>query len=776
MSHPNDDKNPKRASNDREPSAPDDQRRAPSAEQGTAIDTPEPASGKPDADTSDSGRVGEGAAADTSTPSEDGTANEAETARAREPKPNGAADADPNGGPDEDRNGEGGHADDSPTSEAGLSDPGAEGDPDATERGGDAKGAEATPRTGTPTPDSEQRGGSEDTAESDGSGLGTSPGTEKGDPGDTVADGDSETEVAAASGASDTETGEDESESPKTEEKPVGAETESVHVDERADTAASAEAVPLDGETTSATETSTEAPENISTPEAAAAAEVDTDAKTSGAPEADEDVSGMSEPSGKTPAPSESSEKTSTAPQPDEKTPAAPQPSGETPAASEPDDRTTPTVSEPEEETLVASKPEDAPTVAPPGQAPDNAPTERVDMADLKKAVNRQPGERGTAGDTDKARPSDTATGSGKSAAAGPDAKTERISLAQRPNAPASPLSGQKPENAPTERINMADLKKAAPKRGGHRPADTSGRGGTGPDAKTQKIPAPRKSDDPPTTAMPAQKPENAPTERINMADLKKAANPGEKAPGGTDRVDAGTRRPLAKPPSTPRSTAGPRQPGPQGPSGPDQRGPRPGGGQPPARHPAPPRPVGGAPSPADTKPTVADQRVGTPGLAPPQRVQPDAAAAPPAPGRPKRWLLAVAAAAALVLVLIVVAVMVGSEDDSPQAQIRAVIGDYTRALTNGDLAALQSATCGELHDYYQGMSAEQFDGVHRQAKDEGTLPVVTGVDAIQITGDTALAQATVKGENNQENSARTFDLQRTEDGWKVCEPTSGTP
>jgi hypothetical protein len=177
----------------------------------------------------------------------------------------------------------------------------------------------------------------------------------------------------------------------------------------------------------------------------------------------------------------------------------------------------------------------------------------------------------------------------------------------------------------------------------------------------------------------------------------------------------------------------------------------------------------------------VAEHRVaqapqyGAPGqIAQPQRVEP--AAAPAGSAGNRKWLIAAGAAVVVVIALIAIVAGIGSGDDSPQARIRTAIGDYTGALESGDLAGLRDITCGGLHDYYQGLSEEQFAAVHRQAVDGGSIPNVTGVDAVQITDRTALAQVTVQTEADSEQTTRTFDLQETDDGWKVCDPPAGTP
>lgn len=128
-------------------------------------------------------------------------------------------------------------------------------------------------------------------------------------------------------------------------------------------------------------------------------------------------------------------------------------------------------------------------------------------------------------------------------------------------------------------------------------------------------------------------------------------------------------------------------------------------------------------------------------------------------------------------LALVGVAVTLTGGDDSPEDRVRSAIGGYTTALHNGDLDALRAGTCGTLHDFYRDLPADQFTTVHQQSLEERTIPVVASVDAIKITDDTALALATVYTEADPGNrSERTFDLENTEEGWKVCERPADSP
>ncbi len=299
------------------------------------------------------------------------------------------------------------------------------------------------------------------------------------------------------------------------------------------------------------------------------------------------------------------------------------------------------------------------------------------------------------------------------------------------------------------------------------------------------------------TMAMPIVRP-------LGDDDAKTMALPIQR-PAGTDKVQG--QRPLSKPPTTPRPAPGPKQAGPQGPAGPHQAGPQ---GPPPSSpdevedtRPSPPRPapqqrqVASAPSPADLNATRPAQSVMDGAgqrppqqhpqpqqprpMAQPQRVPPapptQTPAAEPAPaGRSKRWLL-VAGAAAAVLVLVLVGLFAFAGSETEEDKVRTAIGDYTSALRDGDLPTLRDSTCGPLHDFYQNIPDDQFAGVHRLSEERKNIPVVDSIDAIRITDGTAIAQATVYTDADpSKRSARTFDLERTDNGWKVCDPPAGTP
>lgn len=175
-----------------------------------------------------------------------------------------------------------------------------------------------------------------------------------------------------------------------------------------------------------------------------------------------------------------------------------------------------------------------------------------------------------------------------------------------------------------------------------------------------------------------------------------------------------------------------------------------------------------GAPRPVPPRTIAAPQRV--PAAA---ESGSDAAAEPGAPNS-KRWLLVAGGAVVVVAIAIVaiVALVTGGSDNSPEARVKGAVTGYTNALASGNLAELQAATCGKLHDFYQNIAPDQYAGVHKLAVDQKKIPKVAKVDAVQITGDKAVAQVDVYTDSDPSRStAHTFDLQQTDGGWKVCDP-----
>jgi hypothetical protein len=362
--------------------------------------------------------------------------------------------------------------------------------------------------------------------------------------------------------------------------------------------------------------------------------------------------------------------------------------------------------------------------------------------------------------------------------------------------------TGAAPENAGTaEQIHaLGPTPPSDTEQAGGEPTGTDARTAgaatesAAPDAKTVAIPKPGPrpgsgppADDQQTVAIP--KVSNPSDDRtmvlpVQQPDATEKIRTGRPAPAGTDRVvqPAGGPAPVTRPPATPRPGAGPKNPVPQGPASPAQSAPPAGDTHPAGARPPVPLWPAAAPSPADIKPTVPEHSVTRPvqgprPIAQPQHVPPAKPAGVPdrtaTSGRRKRRLI-IAGAAVLVVAIVaaVVGLIAGRTDNSPQAQVRTAITTYATALASGNLSDLRNATCGQLHDFYQNIAPDQFAGVYKLSAGQKKIPKVSSVDAVQLTGDKAVAQASIYTDADPNTvTTRTFDLQHTADGWKVCDP-----
>lgn len=279
------------------------------------------------------------------------------------------------------------------------------------------------------------------------------------------------------------------------------------------------------------------------------------------------------------------------------------------------------------------------------------------------------------------------------------------------------------------------------------------------------------KDDNSKKSAAPKGAPEkSAPTEPATVAIQK--TDKASKADGDAKAASAPT---FAIPKATRATTAAPTpqpKPEPATVAIPKAAQPTP----PPRQAPSPPPPQRAAPQPQQR---AAPQRVGVAATPPPAQPMPTRIE-PAAPEKTKRsgkgWYIAAAAAGVAVLAAIGVAVFVssnsGSGESSPEAQVQTAISTYVDALQTGDLATLRTSTCGALGEYYRTIPDAAFAQVHDNAVAQKTIPQVGAVDAVRITDDTAIAQVQASLPSTGEQSWRTFDLERQDGTWKVCDPS----
>ncbi|MFI7163139.1 MULTISPECIES: Rv0361 family membrane protein [Rhodococcus] len=288
------------------------------------------------------------------------------------------------------------------------------------------------------------------------------------------------------------------------------------------------------------------------------------------------------------------------------------------------------------------------------------------------------------------------------------------------------------------------------------------------------------KDDNSKKSAAPNGAPEkSAPTEPATVAIQKadknsKAGGDAKAASAPTVAIPKATQAPTATPAETPAAAPTPQpKPEPATVAIPKAAQPTP----PPRQAPAPPPPPQrSAPQPQQR---AAPQRVGVAATPPPAQPMPTRIE-PAAPEKTKRsgkgWYIAAAAAGVAVLAAIGIAVFVssnsGSGESSPEAQVQTAISTYVDALQTGDLATLRTSTCGALGEYYRTIPDAAFAQVHDNAVAQKTIPQVGAVDAVRITDDTAIAQVQASLPSTGEQSWRTFDLERQDGTWKVCDPS----
>ncbi|MGW0042987.1 Rv0361 family membrane protein [Rhodococcus sp. NPDC003348] len=184
------------------------------------------------------------------------------------------------------------------------------------------------------------------------------------------------------------------------------------------------------------------------------------------------------------------------------------------------------------------------------------------------------------------------------------------------------------------------------------------------------------------------------------------------------------------------------------------------------------------APDPSDAATTVIPHAT----RATPTRVGPGTAAGgapaaaripepPSAPSRRRRWPLVLGALVLLGALAAGAALLYDRvSGDGTETAVRAAITDFVDALDRGDLAALRAGSCGELAAYYGQVTDADFADVYRSANSDRAVPVVTSIDAVSVTDDTALAQVTVHTANDPgSSSVRSFALERQDGVWKVC-------
>ena len=102
---------------------------------------------------------------------------------------------------------------------------------------------------------------------------------------------------------------------------------------------------------------------------------------------------------------------------------------------------------------------------------------------------------------------------------------------------------------------------------------------------------------------------------------------------------------------------------------------------------------------------------------------------------------------------------------------VRNTIQDFDTSVQKGDLATLRAITCGATHDRYANYDEQAWAEAYAKVAAAKQYPVVASIDRVVVHGDQAEANVTTfMAYAPQTRSARSFDLQRIDGAWKICQ------
>ncbi|TRW77836.1 DUF4878 domain-containing protein [Mycolicibacterium sp. 018/SC-01/001] len=154
---------------------------------------------------------------------------------------------------------------------------------------------------------------------------------------------------------------------------------------------------------------------------------------------------------------------------------------------------------------------------------------------------------------------------------------------------------------------------------------------------------------------------------------------------------------------------------------------------------------------------------------------------APKPPATKKRswgWVIAIVLVIAALAAAAIVGTILLTRGSSPAAsqedRVRDTISDFDVAVQNGDLAALRSITCGSTRDNYVAYDDTAWEQTHARVAAAKQYPVVASIDQVVVNGDHAEANVTTfMAYAPQTRSTRSFDLEYTDEQWKICQAPS---
>jgi hypothetical protein len=146
-------------------------------------------------------------------------------------------------------------------------------------------------------------------------------------------------------------------------------------------------------------------------------------------------------------------------------------------------------------------------------------------------------------------------------------------------------------------------------------------------------------------------------------------------------------------------------------------------------------------------------------------------------PRRPERpsWLIPILVVVAALIAAAILGVVLMKRSETAKASkenaVRATIENFDTAVRNGDLATLRTITCGQTRDTYASYDDKAWSDTYARVAAAKQYPVVASVDEVVVNGDHAEANVTsYMAFDPATTSIRSFDLQFSDDQWKICQ------
>lgn len=149
--------------------------------------------------------------------------------------------------------------------------------------------------------------------------------------------------------------------------------------------------------------------------------------------------------------------------------------------------------------------------------------------------------------------------------------------------------------------------------------------------------------------------------------------------------------------------------------------------------------------------------------------------AIPPRRAQRPSWRIPILVVVAALLAAAILGFVLMKRSEAAKASkenaVRTTIQAFDAAVRNGDLSTLRTVTCGQTRETYAGYDDQAWAETYSRVSAAKQYPVVKSVDEVVVNGDHAEANVTsYMAFDPATTSVRSFDLQYSDDRWKICQ------